>query len=332
MRRPLAAAALMVIALTAPATAARACDCGAPAGPVIGGVGTTAPGGGDHFVALPGRGTTVLALDASGSVQRWVMLSGSWGVPLVAGDGTTGGVSGDGRTLVLQSVSNLYPQRVTRFAVLRTGSLSLRHTITLRGDFSFDAVSPDGSLLYLIEHPIPGGIANYRVRAYDLRRGLMLHRIIREVGEDSPVMNGTAVTRVTTPDGAWAYTLYDQGRGHMFVHALDTVRGIAHCVDLPKMAGFAGMQLTLSPDRSRLDVMRAGARFVSIDAGSFAVSRPSGVASASIGSRPPAPQPSSGGRAMWLLAAAAALAVAGALTLAVRRRGATLPAWRPRSD
>ncbi|MDX6549906.1 MAG: hypothetical protein QOJ31_590, partial [Gaiellales bacterium] len=30
MRRWLAAAALMVIALSAPATAARACDCGAP--------------------------------------------------------------------------------------------------------------------------------------------------------------------------------------------------------------------------------------------------------------------------------------------------------------
>ena len=332
MRRQLAAAALMVIALSAPATAARACDCGAPAGPVIGGVGTTGPGGGDHFVALPGRGTTVLDVDASGSVRRWAMLSGSWGVPLVAGDGTTGGVSGAGRSLVLQSVTNLYPQRVTRFALLRTDSLRLRHTITLRGDFSFDAVSPDGSLLYLIEHPVPGGLANYLVRAYDVRHGQMLHRIIREVGEDSPVMNGTAVTRVTTSDGAWAYTLYDQGRGRMFVHALDTVRGIAHCVDLPKMAGFAGMQLTLSPDRSRLDVMGAGAHFVSIDTGSFAVSRPSGAASASIASRAPASQRASGGNVGWLLAGAFALALAGVLTLAVRRRGATLPAWRPRSD
>ncbi|MDX6548958.1 MAG: hypothetical protein QOG33_2508 [Gaiellales bacterium] len=318
----------MVIALSAPATAAHACDCGAPAGPVIGGVGTTAPGGGDHFVALPGRGTTVLDVDASGSVQRWVTLPGSWGVPLVAGDGTTGGVSGDGRTLVLQSVSYRYPQRVTRFDVLGTGALRLRHTITLRGDFSFDAVSPDGSLLFLIEHPVPGGLANYLVRAYDVRHGRMLRRIIREVGEDSPAMNGTAVTRATTADGAWAYTLYDQGGGRMFVHALDTVRGVAHCVDLPRMSGIAGMQLTLSRDRSRLDVMRAGDRFVSIDTASFAVSRPSGVATASIASRTPA----SGGHVGWLLAGAVALAMAGALTLAVRRRGATLPAWRPRSD
>jgi hypothetical protein len=299
---------------------------------VIGGVGTTAPGGGNHFVALPGRGTTVLDLDASGSARRWVTLRGAWGVPLVAGDGTTGGVSGDGRTLVLQSVSSLYPQRVTRFAVLRTGALRLRHTITLQGDFSFDAVSPDGSLLFLIQHPVAGGLANYLVRAYDVRHGRLLHRIIRELGENSPVMNGTALTRVTTADGAWAYTLYDEGRGRMFVHALDTEHGIAHCVDLPRMSGLAGMQMTLSSDRSRLEVMRAGDRFVSIDTGSFAVSRPSGVASASIATRPPAPQRSSGGRVVWLLAAAVALATAGALTLAVRRRGATLSAWRPRSD
>jgi hypothetical protein len=332
MRRQVAAAALMVIALSAPATAARACDCGAPSGPVIGGVGTTAPGGGDHFVALPGRGTTLLAVDAGGSVRRWVTLPGAWGVPLVAGDGTTGGVSGDGRALVLQSVSNLYPQRVTRFDVVSTGTLRLRDTITLRGDFSFDAVSPDGSLLFLIEHPVPGGLANYRVRAYDVHDGRMLHRIIREVGEDSSVMNGTAVTRVTTADGAWAYTLYDQGRGRMFVHALDTVRGVAHCVDLPRMSGMAGMQMTLSPDRSRLDVMRAGGRFVSIDTGSFVVSRPSGAASASIVTRSPASQPASGGSGVWLAAGAVALAMAGALALAVRRRGATLSAWRPRSD
>jgi hypothetical protein len=336
MRRLWAAVLVIAFALAGPGVSARAClDCGAPPGPVIGGAGTIGPAGGDHFVTAVERNTTLLDIDPSGAVNRWTTLAGSWGVPLVAADGTTGGVSGDGRRLVLEHASYIYPKRVTRFLVLNAATLRVRDRVTLRGDFSFDAISPDGSLMYLIEHPIPGGLANYLVRAYDLQHDRMLRRVIREEGEPSAVMNGIALTRATTTDGAWAYTLYDEGRGRMFVHALDTVRGRAHCIDLPRVAGGGVMRLDLSADQSRLDVLVDGQGLARINTTTFVISQPpapAGVTAASPPADRGAAAASGSGRVKWLLAAAAALAVAGIATLAARRRGATLLAWRPRSD
>jgi hypothetical protein len=46
-------------------------------------------------------------------------------------------------------------------------------------------------------------------------------------------MQGRATARATTADGRWVYTLYQNPGGYPFVHALDTVKGIAHCVGLP---------------------------------------------------------------------------------------------------
>jgi LPXTG-motif cell wall-anchored protein len=46
-------------------------------------------------------------------------------------------------------------------------------------------------------------------------------------------MNGSPMTRTTSADGRWVYTLYMNPGGFPFIHALDTVRGVAHCVGLP---------------------------------------------------------------------------------------------------
>src|SRR5207248_3337256 len=46
-------------------------------------------------------------------------------------------------------------------------------------------------------------------------------------------MSGAPITRATTRDGRWAYTLYLRGNGRAFIHALDTTRRAAVCVDLP---------------------------------------------------------------------------------------------------
>jgi hypothetical protein len=46
-------------------------------------------------------------------------------------------------------------------------------------------------------------------------------------------MHGTPVSRATTQNGRFVYTLYQNYGGYPFVHALDTVRGVAHCVGLP---------------------------------------------------------------------------------------------------
>ena len=46
-------------------------------------------------------------------------------------------------------------------------------------------------------------------------------------------MRGWSVTRKTSSNGRWAYTLYARAKKEPFVHALDTVRRQAYCIDLP---------------------------------------------------------------------------------------------------
>ena len=55
-------------------------------------------------------------------------------------------------------------------------------------------------------------------------------------------MAGFPQTRATSPDGRWAYTLYEPAeRDHpAFIHALDTKRGTAVCIDLDPLADQRG--------------------------------------------------------------------------------------------
>src|SRR5947208_8853647 len=71
------------------------------AGVVEGGPGVT--WGALRYVALPTHGGTAVAqIDrATGEVNGYVALHGGWGIPQVAFDGTTAGISAGGRTLVL---------------------------------------------------------------------------------------------------------------------------------------------------------------------------------------------------------------------------------------
>ena len=69
-------------------------------------------------------------------------------------------------------------------------------------------------------------------------------------------MEGFATTRTTSGDGRWVYTLFMRPGGYPFVHALDTVRGVAHCIGLPwtasNQAPLMGMRMTLADGGSKL--------------------------------------------------------------------------------
>ena len=73
--------------------------------------------------------------------------------------GTLSGLSPNGRVLVL--TDNVQPtgslRARSRFAVIDTRTLTVTATITLHGDFSVDALSPQGEMLYLIHH-IPNAL------------------------------------------------------------------------------------------------------------------------------------------------------------------------------
>jgi hypothetical protein len=95
---------------------------------------------------------------ATGRVVKWQALGGEWGVPAVAFDGTAGGLTRDGGTLVLADwgpPENGALRASSDFQLVDTETLRTRGRVSLDGDFAFDALSPDGSTLYLVEH-VPG--------------------------------------------------------------------------------------------------------------------------------------------------------------------------------
>jgi hypothetical protein len=271
MTKRLLAIILAVVAAAVADAGADAGKGGPSPGVVTGWNGVLASKGATRFVALPtGRATTVVAVRVrGGTVLRHSTLRGVFGVPLVAYDGSTSGLSHDGRTLVLASPTPTTARgAATRFAVVATKNLRLRSMITLPGSWSFDAVSPDGSRLYLVEHLNAGETPGYRVRAYDVERSRLLSRPVVDRNIGARLMAGQPVTRTTGPEGRWAYTLYRKPGDFPFVHALDTARVTALCIALPwreQQDGLWSVRMKVSPDGRRLGLRQRATRLASID-------------------------------------------------------------------
>jgi len=242
-----------------------------PAG-IQGGDGALLPDGSARYVAVKAGADTVLKALATGegTVLGTRTLAGKWGIPRIDA-GTS--ISHDGRTLVLAPTTIHSP---TSFTVVDTKQLRVRKTVTLQGAYAFDALSPDGSLLYVVQYASLDNVGRYVVRAVDLRTGTLLKGRIADKTQRSWVMQGLPVTRVSSSDGRWVYTLYANPGGYPFVHALDTVKRSAHCVGIP-WRGDANepwsMRLALRDDSKSLAVNRAsGVGFVAIDLSSWKIS------------------------------------------------------------
>jgi hypothetical protein len=202
------------------------------------GDGVLALDGKTRYVAVgtAGKDTTMLTrIDThTGSVLTTVPLLGTWGIPIFTYTPNAGeGLSHDGKTLVLADISNVYPRTESRFMFVDTKTLRMRDAIFLKGDFEFDALSPNGKRLYLIQHRNVLDQSRYVVRAYDVASHRLLPGRVADRTQKTWVMEGYPISRATTPDGRWVYTLYGNPNGFPFVHALDTMRGVAHCVGLP---------------------------------------------------------------------------------------------------
>jgi hypothetical protein len=188
-----------------------------------------------RYVTTPaGASTTLEVRSSEGDVLRKASFPGAWGIPLVTLNGDVDGLSRNGRVLVLSDTKNAgTPLRArSRFLVLDPHKLAVTRTVELRGDLGFDALSPNGRMLYLIEHHRPSDVSQYRVRAYDLKSGRLLSRIVVDKREPGEVMAGFPVARASTGDGRRVFTLY-LSHEHPFVHLLDTVSLAAFCIDLP---------------------------------------------------------------------------------------------------
>ena len=197
-----------------------------------GGLGTLSNDGSVRFVALGAGTSTVLAKIGvkDGSVRKSQNLIGSLGTPVLYYGGAGEGLFHDGSMLVLQSTAL---GKTTDFQIVSTRDFATRDRISLNGTFTFDALSPDGKSLYLIQHRSVNDFQHYVVRSYDLTAHRLLPGRIADRTQTSWVMQGWAMTRTTSVDGRCVYTLYQNPGGYPFIHALDTSRGVAHCIGLP---------------------------------------------------------------------------------------------------
>jgi hypothetical protein len=294
---------LLALAAFAVAPAASAAG-GPPQYAQQGGSGVSTPDGKMHFVAVPAGETTLIESIASdGSVWNFPSFKGAWGIPMITWRDPAG-LSRDGRTLVVQSLVAGSP---TRFLVLNTRTMRVREQFTLKGNYSFDALSPDASRLHLIQRVDGNNLSRYIVRAYDLKTSTLLPGRIADRTQKSWVMQGDAVTRTTSPGGRWVYTLYANNGGTPFIHALDTVKGVAHCIGIPwastDQSGLYNVVLTLHGTRLAVH-WRSGRHWLNVDTATWRITPDSG----------------SGFPWRWIVLGAGLLAAAGALLLGRRRR------------
>lgn len=282
-----------------------------------GGTGVVTRSGDARYVTMPANGNTVVARvnPHGGRILASRLVRGTFTIPAVAYDGSAAGLSADGRALVLIQPRVSFPRAQTPLMVVDARRLRTLRVVRLRGDFSFDAISPRGSLLYLIEYVSPTDPTRYRVRAYDLATNQLLARPVVDPREPGERMGGSPLTRATSPNGRWAYTLYDGAGKTPFVHALDTSTRSARCIDLDALSGTNLWRLRLDLDAAAhtLTVNSGRRPLLVIDTRSFRTSAPSEPAAS--GWRPIA-----GGTA------AAVVAVTALFVVLVRRRRRHQPA------
>ncbi len=265
-------------ALVAAAALAAAASAAGPAPQVLQGEPGIGVAAGAHVVAIAGPSPTTtrvsLVRNRDGKTVRARVLTGKLGVPTVTFNGVAEGTFANGRKLLLSS--SIYDDVTrTRFVVLDTRTLRPLKTITLRGAFAFDALSPNGRRLYLLQFPqgLDGGI-RYVVRSLNMRTGRLEPGAIVDKTEPDEQMNGIAMYRAWSPDRTWAYTLYNGGASHAFIHALNTRTRSARCIDLPWKGGGQSIlehaQLPVEPGALTL-VGPDGRPLASVDPKTFAV-------------------------------------------------------------
>lgn len=160
-----------------------------------------------------------------------IAVDGAWLLPTFGSHPVPVGVSLDRSTIVLVEDGASLEAPRTRFAVLG-GTLTRRaQIIEVPGTFTYDAVSPDGRTIYVIEHLAAPPEGHYQVRAIDVASGRLQKEVVVDKLKIGEQMAGWPVDQLRGADSR-VLTLY-RGSGHPFIHALHTAEGYADCIDLP---------------------------------------------------------------------------------------------------
>ena len=172
-------------------------------------------------------------------------VAGHWRLPTVGLDPVPAGRSLDGSTVVLVQGAYNPDAGVSRFAILQhftlgavqtagDAPLRLTRTIELPGAFEYDTMSPNGAILYVVQHLDGAAGGHYQVRAVDVATGVMRDAVIVDKTHPDETMAGSPIAQVRRPNGL-VLTLY-RGPEHPFIHALNSTDAWAVCIDLPKGA------------------------------------------------------------------------------------------------
>jgi hypothetical protein len=251
----------------------------ASGGPVIlggayGAGGVTDSAGAFNYVVLGAKKSVVARISTTdGEVVNQRQLDGSWALPAVTFLGDAGGLSFDGRKLVLIDTYAGNHADETHFRILDAATLRTTDRVNLDGAWSFDALSPEGGLMYLVQYHDPRDPFDYRIRQYDIPGAVLRGGSLVDPDEPDEKMTGQPVSRVTSPDGSVVYTLYGGGE-ETFIHALKTEIGQAECIDLeaidPRRFNPFELDLSADPDTGVLTVTKRGMPIEMVDTDTLA--------------------------------------------------------------
>jgi YVTN family beta-propeller protein len=210
------------------------------------------------------------------------------------------GLSPNGRWLVLVGPSG----STSSFAVIDTSLLKVAAVAEVPGAFTYDAISDDGSSLYLTERIGEETARNlglnasysYRVRVYDVPTAKLSDTLVLDVKLASQttennaatrldgIMNGIYQSSVPSRDGRWNFSFYYNPARGPFIHALHLNARNAFCIlDLPIVAGGyekrLAWSLALAPSGTTLYATNGALGMASaIDASTLKVTRTATIA------------------------------------------------------
>jgi WD40 repeat protein len=261
----------------------------------------SSPDGSVYYTLDGGSPSTLRWVDAkTGRTITQLALDGSYAFADERELGPTG-LSPNGRWLVLVGGTGA----PSTFAVIDTALLKLAAVAQIPGSFGYDAISDDGTSLYLIERIGRESARNlglnsayaYRVRVYDVPAAKLSDTLVvdiklaaQPVGDSNAetrvdgIMNGIYQSSVPSRDGRWNFSFYYNPSRGPFIHVLHLNSRSAFCIlDLPAVPGGyenrLGWSLALTPSGKTLYAVNGALGLVSsIDATTLKVTRTATIA------------------------------------------------------